>query len=169
MSSGKIADAVIGIGLAFVAAYLFVVLVGVVNATLERRWPTADLLDLFIGGPIFVLAFTFWLVLPSGAILGAWIPAIVKNKPGAMAVLYGVIFGFVIGLAFAAVAAYVMANVATISSDGPPDVAKWWLTFWKELTHLGPFTIPYSCTCTGLYAFLRSNRRKGSADPLLSS
>lgn len=164
-SSRIIHDVLLGVFLSLVAAYMFCIVAGIWTTTLDGRWATADIADLFIGGPVFALAFTFWLVVPIGAILGSLIPALVKNKSVGMSILYGLVLGFVIGLLCAAVGAYMIADVETISSAPIPDTAKWWSTYWKEFFSLGYLTTPYSSLWITGYAFLRSGSRGRNATP----
>lgn len=147
-----------GAGLSLIAAYGFVVVSGLIDIAVRSRWLSFDPIELFVGGPAFALAFTFWIVIPIGGVLGSVIPWLVRKQSPFSALLIGIGFGVLIGLLCASVGAYMISNVESFSSDGPPDIAKWWLVFWRQFASLAPLLSVYSSMWTAGYAFMRAGK-----------
>ena len=148
-------NALLGAVLSLFAAYGFVVVSGLIDIAVRSRWLSFDPIDLFVGGPAFVLAFTFWLVIPIGGVLGSAIPWLVRKQSPFFALIVGISVGVLIGLLCAVVGAYMITDVElSLSSDGPPDNAKWWSVFREQFSSLAPLTTVYSSLWTAGYAFV---------------
>ena len=100
-----ICDALVGIALALLAAYLFS-LAFMLSTYLDPAQPAAMTtpFNTFIGGPLLWLLFGSMLWAPTGAALGVLIPRIVRRRRRRSAALLGacigMITGFVPGLPF---------------------------------------------------------------------
>jgi len=92
MKSGNFKNALLGIILAIVAAYLFpVVLLTIFD------WPRGFLV-LFTAFPLFALFYVSWMVIPLGAALGMLIPQVAYGKARWKAALLGTGIGAFTGL-----------------------------------------------------------------------
>jgi hypothetical protein len=95
MKSTTKKNALLGIAIALVAAYMF----PVVLVTLLEGWQ--GILLFFSAAPLMGLLYTFWLVIPLGAALGMLIPQMAHGKNRWTAALQGAGFGAIGGLATA--------------------------------------------------------------------
>lgn len=95
MKSTTTKNALLGIAIAIVAAYMFPVFL----VTLLEGWQ--GILLFFNGAPLLILIYTFWLVIPLGAALGILIPRMARGKNRWTAALQGAGFGAIAGLAAA--------------------------------------------------------------------
>jgi uncharacterized membrane protein len=152
----NVSNALLGGFLSLIATYLFIVSLVLKNEIASAGGSSINLMDLFIGAPAYVLAFTFWIVIPIGLLFGLVIPLLVRKKTTREALVYGILIGAIAGLLFAWFGAYEAAEVGSFSSDGPPDGAKWWVLFWGQFASLAPLTIVYSSIWTGGYAFIKA-------------
>jgi hypothetical protein len=92
VKSKNIKNALLGIVLALVATYMYIVAVAVLIGG-ARGVPLA-----FSVIPFVVLFYTSWVVIPSGVALGMLIPRIAFGKTRWMAALQGAVLGAVTGL-----------------------------------------------------------------------
>jgi hypothetical protein len=150
-----------GIGLAFVAAYLFLVLSGLLDL---RVWGSAhgrSYTDLLIGAPMFFLASASWFILPVGGILGLAIPYFGRKHSPKVAVCFGLTAGLLVGALSGIAASYVVAHFETFSSDGKINNAAWWASFWRNLLRQGFSLSLYAMAWTGTYAYFSARRAEG--------
>ena len=92
MKNSNLKNALLGIVLAFIAAYLYIFLFIVV---IERARGSFRLLAIF---PLVALLYTSWVVIPLGVALGMLIPRIAYGKSRWMATLQGAALGGLSGL-----------------------------------------------------------------------
>jgi hypothetical protein len=92
MKSQHIKNGLLGIALAIVAAYLYVVALAI-----YIEGPRGALV-FFSTFPLMVLLYTSWIVIPLGAALGILIPPLASGKSRGMAALQGAALGAVSGL-----------------------------------------------------------------------
>jgi phosphotransferase system glucose/maltose/N-acetylglucosamine-specific IIC component len=131
MKNTTLKNALLGIALALVATYMF----PIVLVTLAE-WPRGFLI-LFSAAPLYVLLYTFWLVIPLGVALGMLIPQIARGKNRWMAALEGAGLGAVGGLA----AVFCFTSVHSL---------------WRITGMLWISVILYSALWVGGYAFYRA-------------
>src|SRR5215213_9674359 len=92
MKSRNIKNALLGIILALVATYLYIVAVAVLIGGARGARHAFSII------PFVVLFYISWVVIPSGAALGMLIPRIAYGKTRWMAALQGAVLGAVTGL-----------------------------------------------------------------------
>ena len=92
MKNSKFKNALLGIVLALVAAYLYVVAFAIVIEG-PRGWVV-----FFSIIPFVVLFYTSWVIIPLGAALGMLLPQMAYGKTRLQAALHGAIPGAVAGL-----------------------------------------------------------------------
>lgn len=132
MKNRHLKNALLGICLALVAAYLYVAVVGVFIAGAR------GLSILFSSIPFVLLFYTSWVVIPLGAALGMLIPQIAAGKTRWMAALQGAALGAVAGL---------LSVVCLASANGIPVL---------EATFIVLTMIAYCAIWVGAYAFYRA-------------
>jgi Na+/H+ antiporter NhaA len=108
--------------------------------------------------PGFALAYTFWFIIPLGAIVGVLIPKIVGSKTALESILYGIFFGLAIGILGGVVlSSFLNAWLASGSSWNSP---LWWQDFARK-TLVGCITLSlYSIPWTSAFAYLHSRQHR---------
>jgi hypothetical protein len=131
MKNTYIKNAVLGIALALIAAYLFPAFL-----LFFFEGPGA-LLIMFSTIPLYGLYYSFWVVIPLGAALGILIPQIAYGKSRWVAALQGALYGMVAGL----VSAFCFATTVLMGTRDPLIVLS---------------VVAYSTLWVGAYAFFRA-------------
>jgi hypothetical protein len=136
-----IKNALKGIAIALVAAYGFGIFFG-----LSFNSGRADIANSLFGGliviPIIGLLYSFWFVIPIGAILGILIPKIARNYSRKITLIYGLLIGLAIGITLSLILSAI--GFTTGFRDG------YWLDFISFLLA----TSIYSALWTMGYAYL---------------
>ena len=131
MKQTNIKNALIGVGIALVAALLFpIVLVALLVGPGGLRYVLTP--ALFVG-----LFYTSWLVVPLGAALGMLIPRIAAGKTRWAAALHGAGYGAAGGLAL------IIGLTPVFRAPLKPDM------IWVAV-------ITYCALCVGAYAYIRA-------------
>jgi hypothetical protein len=138
----KLKDALKGIAIALTAAYFFPIVCsplfgfGDPSNGLQR-----SLFILFISTPILGLIFTFWLVIPLGAVFGILIPQIARLQPRQTVMLYGLL----LGLSGGTVVSIILSVVKILSGfrDG----------YWRDFAPFWLAMSVYSAVWTSLYTY----------------
>lgn len=131
MKKNFVRDALLGIAIALVAAYLYPAFLFTLMDGLDGL---AVLLTTF---PLFALSHGFWIVIPLGAALGMLVPKIASGKSRWTAALQGAALGAFAGL----VSVYSFTSVNPLG----PRTGVLWVT-----------VIVYCAVWVGAYAFLRA-------------
>jgi hypothetical protein len=91
-----IKNALKGIAIALVAAYFFGIVFGLLYGS---RSLFDSVFGSFILIPIVGVIYTFWFVIPIGAIFGILIPKIARHHSRKVTIIYGLLIGIVVGIA----------------------------------------------------------------------
>ena len=127
MAIKNITNTLLGALLSLIAAYLLIVAFFLKNEIASDGWSSIHPTDILIGAPLYVLAHSYWILIPIGLLCGLVIPLLVGKKTRRQALVYGILTGITIGLVFACFFAYDFAVGTSIGSD---DSVKWWGRFW---------------------------------------
>ena len=124
-----------GVVSALLAAYIFIALYTFIPSDMS------NFASSFIVIPIFGLLYTFWLVIPVGAVLGLVIPTMVNNRSRQTSVLYGGLLGAGVG----AIVCILLSLIGLLPAlrNG----------VWLDFTVLLLAMMLYSAAWTGIYAF----------------
>ena len=146
-------NALLGALLSLIAAYVLIVTFGLQNEIARFEWSSINPMDILIGAPIYTLAYTYWILIPVGALLGVVIPLLVRKKTRREALVYGILIGVTIGLVFGCFIAY---DFAVGSSAGSHDRVRWWGRFLGDFASSAPLSIVYCSIWTSAYAFIKA-------------
>ena len=153
----NIINTFLGALLSLIAAYLVIVTFVLKSEIASDGWSSIRAMDILIGAPLYVLAHSYWILIPIGLLCGLVIPLLVNKKTRRQALVYGILTGITIGLVFACFFAYDFAVGTSIGSD---DSVKWWGRFWGEFASSAPVTIVYCSIWTGAYAFTKAGGKR---------
>jgi len=151
----NVSNALLGALLSLIAAYLLIVTFVLQGQISSFGWSLSNAMDIFIGAPIYTLAYSYWILLPIGLLFGLVIPLLVSKKTRREALVYGVVTGIFVGLVFTCVVAYDFA-AGTVSSADSHDGGKWWERFWGQFASSVSLTIVYCSLWTSAYAFSKA-------------
>lgn len=148
--------------MACLAAYLFLVLLGVINSQVWAGSYRGSYSDLFFGAPLFVLVLSSWFVLPAliviGGAAGLAIPYLAGKQTRHVVVYAGLGMGVLIGIIGGVFNSYEVAGWEAFSFSRGIDNAAWWASFWRNVRWQCPLTSLYAMAWTGTYAHLRAKR-----------
>jgi hypothetical protein len=136
-----IKEALTGIFLALAAAYFFSVLTALQYLPGRNLGVSiaGSLFTVFVFYPLFGLLYSFWFVIPIGAIIGVLIPKIARDYPRRTTVFYGLLLGVAVGIT---------GSLALGFYIGTPQNG-----YWRDFFGVLVMSL-YSAVWTGFYSFL---------------
>jgi hypothetical protein len=149
----NISNTLLGALLSLMAAYLLIVTFVLKSEIASFGWSSINPMVILVGAPLYVLAHTYWILIPIGLLFGLVIPLLVSKKTRRQALVYGILTGIIVGLVFACFSAYDFAVGTSIPSD---DSVKWWGRFWGDFASSLPLMIVYCSIWTSAYSFSKA-------------